>query len=352
VPGTSLSLPDGISQRDIADEIGVSVSTVSRALAGYERVSQRTIDDVRRAITTIERRRAGFDETTFTRNLIGLTTSHVSEAHTSSQLDQITGQVLGGAEAAASRLGYRIYTARDSALLLDQGNAGFLRGMAGLILAGGLVSPAILASALDAGIPACIVGGHVCDHSIASVGSNFEHGVDVLTQHLIGLGHTRIALINGPETTFTSHEKQAGYLSALIEAGLPVDRDLITHFDAFGGFDTPNAHAIIDRMLALPAPPTAFIAATDAIAVGVISILRQRGHAIPADISVAGFQDDDIATSIAPRLTTVRVHRAAWGEAAVERIVAAANGAAMRNDRLLLPVELIVRESTTTRKNA
>lgn len=346
----SVSLPPGISQREVAEEIGISISTVSRVLSGHDRVSRRTVEDVRRAIATLQDRRDGVATASLTDNLIGLTTSHVSEAHTSSQLNQITGQVLGGAESAASRLGYRVYTARDSSLLLDPRNRRFLESLSGLILAGGLISEHILQSAIEAGVPTVIVGGHVPGSVLPSVGAQNQQGFYALVQHLVELGHERIALVNGPTATYTSHEKLAGYLTAHLHAGLRIDQALVAHFDAFGGFDTPDANAIIDRLLELPEPPTAILGGTDDIAMDIVALLRQRGLSVPADVSVSGFQDDDIATSMRPRLTTIRIDRIAWGEQAVEKVVAIANGTPMRGDRLLLPIELIVRESTARRK--
>lgn len=340
------SLPAGVSQREIAEEIGISVSTVSRVLTGHEHVSKRTVDDVRRAITVINDRRNGPIFPNMTDHLIGLTTSHVSQPSGVTQLDQITGQVLGGAESAAHRLGYRMYTTRDSRLLLDEANRSFLEGLSGLILAGGMISDEVVRSAKSAGIPLCIVGGHIPGNGIPSVASDSHHGMFLATQHLIQLGHSRIALINAPELTYTTHEKRAGYLRALSEADLPIDSELMRGHPDFGMFDTLPGLQTLNHFFALELPPTAIVFGTDELAAGAMTLMQRRGLRIPHDISIVGFQDDPVALTASPQLTTVHVDRLAWGERAVERLVAMSSGHPMEGDRLLLPVDLIVRDST------
>jgi LacI family transcriptional regulator len=340
------SLPSGISQREIAEEIGISVSTVSRVLTGHDRVSKRTIDDVRRAIRVIEDRRNGSALPVVTDHLIGLTTSHISAKFGSSQLDQIAGQVLGGAEAAASRLGYRIYTTRDSGLLLNEEHRGFLESLSGLILAGGMISDDVINSAKAANIPICIVGGHIPGSGIPSVAADFHFGMFLATQHLVEQGHTRIALVNAPEQTYTTHEKRAGYLRALSEADLPIDPELIHGHPDFGTFDNMVGLQTMTQLFTLPEPPTGIVFATDELAIGGITLLQRRGIRVPLDVSIVGFQDDPVAMATSPQLTSIRIDRISWGERAVERIVAISNGHPMEGDRLLLPVELIVREST------
>lgn len=343
---SSLALPDGVSQREIAHEIGVSISTVSRALSGNDRVSRRTIDDVRRAIDSIHARRNGATASPSIQRVIGLTTSHVSDERRVTQLDLISGQILGGAEAAAHRSAHRIYTARDSKLLLDESNRETLGAMTSLILAGGLVSEQVLASAQRTGLPIVIVGGHVAASGIPSVGSDSHHGMYLATQHLIGLGHERIALVNGPGETYTSHEKLAGYLSALSEADLPIDPDLVRRHSAFGAFDSVTGLQTMNELFSLPNRPSGIVFATDDLALGGVALLLRRGLRVPDDVSVVGFHDDPIATATAPRLTTVRVDRLAWGERAVERLIAIENGQPMQAERLLLPIEFVIRDSS------
>jgi DNA-binding LacI/PurR family transcriptional regulator len=166
------------------------------------------------------------------------------------------------------------------------------------------------------------------------------------TQHLIELGHTRIALVNAPEQTYTTHEKRAGYLRALSEADLPIDPALIHGHPDFGMFDNMVGLQTMTQLFTLPEPPTGIVFATDDLAIGGITQLQRRGIRVPHDVSIVGFQDDPVAMATSPQLTSVRIDRISWGERAVERIVAISNGHPMEGDRLLLPVELIVREST------
>jgi LacI family transcriptional regulator len=102
----------------------------------------------------------------------------------------------------------------------------------------------------------------------------------------------------------------------------------------------------MDRLFALDHPPTGIIFATDELAMGAISLLERRRIPVPDQVSLIGFHDDPFATAVTPQLTTVRVDRTMWGNRAVKRVIAAERGEIMQADRLLLPVELVVRDST------
>ena len=339
-------LPDGVTQRQIADAIGISISTVSRALAGHPRVSVRTRSDVIRAIDRLNRNMSPAEMGSDQRRVIGLTHSHLVDGPALRSLDVILEQVLGGAETAARGAGYMLYTVQNSHQISDKADDPFFREVQGVIMAGGLVSPVLVDAIRANGIPAVIIGGHLPNSGIPSVGSHNLQGMRSAVSHLIALGHRRIGLVNGPTDTFTSFEKKSGYLAALAEAGIAPDLSLIRWHDGPSGFDVEDAIAMTGELLDLQERPTAIVFASDSMALAGCVACRTRNLAIPADISIVGYHDDPDAQMASPQLTSVRVNRFDWGAAAVRRMLAAIHGAQSTDDRLMLPTQLIVRGST------
>lgn len=169
-----------------------------------------------------------------------------------------------------------------------------------------------------------------------------RQGARTAVDHLLSLGHRRIAFIAGSPYTGQSAERQAAYVEALQAAGIPVDPALIVA----GRFAQTGGHAATQQLLALAEPPTAIFAANDEMAFGAIDAIHSQGLRVPEDISVVGF--DDIATSshVHPPLTTMRQPLAELSACAVGELVALIEGGGVQGKRIALPLELVVREST------
>jgi DNA-binding LacI/PurR family transcriptional regulator len=286
------------------------------------------------------------------RKVIGLTHSHVTEGPEHRGLEIILEQVLGGAELMARKRGYSLYTLQNSYLLHEPAGDAFPADVQGVITAGGLVSRSLLESIRRRGLPVVIIGGQMPDLAIPSVAANNLDGMAQATRHLLELGHRRIGLVNGPTDTCTSFEKKAGYLAALMDAGIVHDPDLIRWHDGHLGFDMAVALPMVNALLDLVDPPTALLFANDAMAHAGIAACRERGLRVPEDVSIVGFHDDPDARLALPQLTTVRVDRTGWGAAAVRRLLGEIEEGLTGSDRLLLPVELVVRDSTTCVRSA
>lgn len=335
-------LPPGVSQRQVADAIGVSISTVSRALAGHSRVSARTRLQVQTAIAELSTGNA----IGRSRRSIGLTHSHVAAGPEHRNLEIILEHVLGGAELMAHQLGYDLHTLQNSYLLREPGGSGFLSNVQGVISAGGLVNRSLIEVIQRHNLPVVVIGGHVPELGVPSVSADNVAGVRLAVEHLLQLGHRRIGLVNGPTDTYTSVEKKAGYLVALVDAGITPDPDLIRWRDGMSGFDLAQGQVLAAALLDLPDPPTALIFANDAMAHGGLAACRERGLSVPDDVSIVGYHDDPDALLAQPQLTSVRVDRHEWGGAAVRRLVDLIDDAWTTVDRLFLPVSLVVRGST------
>lgn len=136
----------------------------------------------------------------------------------------------------------------------------------------------------------------------AAVGDD-RLGGRLATRHLLDLGHTRIALVGGPDYATSATGRRDGYLQALAEAGLPPDRALIVG-DAFS-IEAGQEAAL--SLLTRPDRPTAVFAVNDSVAIGVLSVASQLGLRIPEDLSVVGYNDVPVVSRLPVPLTSVRV---------------------------------------------
>jgi DNA-binding LacI/PurR family transcriptional regulator len=179
------------------------------------------------------------------------------------------------------------------------------------------------------------------DPPLFSVGvSNWQAGLTGV-QHLLELGHRRIAMLRGYEC-LVDDARYHGYMAALSSCDVEVDRDLVARADF--RFE-PAVHAA-DKILRLPDPPTAVFAANDLEALGVIEAARQNGLSVPRDISVVGFDDSLYARASTPRLTTLQQPFVQMGEVAYRILSDLIEGREMASARVELAATLIVREST------
>jgi LacI family transcriptional regulator len=162
---------------------------------------------------------------------------------------------------------------------------------------------------------------------------------EIATAHLIQLGRRRIAHITGMMTITDAHDRLTGYKNALRAAGLPVDYRLI----AESVFNYESGYRAMQVLL--PHKPDGLFAANDMAAAGALQAIYEAGLRVPEDISVVGFDDVDIAVKTTPPLTTIRQPVSAKGEAAARLLVDLINGRVSAPQHIILPTELIIRQS-------
>jgi DNA-binding LacI/PurR family transcriptional regulator len=170
-------------------------------------------------------------------------------------------------------------------------------------------------------------------------------GIRAAVEHLAALGHTRIGHVAGPDNFVHGLARRTAWAEALAAADLPADLVVTADFTASGGAEATAA--LLDR----PDPPTAIVYANDVMAIAGMSLATARGHAVPDDLSVTGFDDTELSRHLRPALTTVRSDPMGWGAAAagllLDEIDRFLSGAADPLDDLALPpARLVVRESS------
>jgi LacI family transcriptional regulator len=179
---------------------------------------------------------------------------------------------------------------------------------------------------------------------------NFE-GARIAVEHLITLGHRRIAFIGGPllpdtsrpvNKIYTFERRATGYRAALLDAGLAVDYQLFESCNL-----TPDsAGEACKRLLEKQHDISAMFCANDEIAIGAMKALHASGYHIPEDISLVGFDNIHLVEHLTPALTTIRVNKEALGTTAVKRLLARFAEPESINVTSVLDVELITRNST------
>ena len=193
------------------------------------------------------------------------------------------------------------------------------------------------------GLPIVVIDpANVPGPDIPSVGATNWAGGIAATEHLLALGHRRIAVVSGSREILCSRARVDGYRFALERAGIAVDPALVR----FGEFRQQSGFDCAHELLALPDPPTAMFAGSDQQALGVYEAVRRLGLTIPGDLSVVGFDDLPVARWLSPPLTTVRQPLGAIGRVAAEMLVRRIDDAGFCTQRMELATELIVREST------
>jgi DNA-binding LacI/PurR family transcriptional regulator len=188
-------------------------------------------------------------------------------------------------------------------------------------------------------LPAVVVGDTVGDCPLPTVGAGQPSGVTLAVEHLIGLGHTRIAHVSGPPGLASTVLRRTAWRQAMTDAGLAPGRVVVGDFTAAGG------RRATQRLLADTAPPTAIVYANDVMAIAGIAAAHEAGLQLPADLSVVGHDNVMLAAHLTPALTTIHQDVPALGAESARALLALVGGKQPSPARLPEP-GLVVRAST------
>jgi DNA-binding LacI/PurR family transcriptional regulator len=326
---------------DIARLAGVSVSTVSRALAGSKVVNEET----RRRVSELAR------QLNYTIN-VGAQNLRLKQNRTVAVVvpfDPDTRQhlsdpfflsLIGSLADALTDRGYEMLLSRVDASALNLGAQSYEAGRAaGIVLVGQWRHHDQLNEMAIRGVPLVVWGGQLPGQSYATVGSENRQGGLLATRHLIAQGAKRIAFFGDPQLPEVGLRHE-GYLQALKEARRKADPQLLCP----APFVDEAIVAEVERLVASGAPFDAIFAASDLMAMTIVSTLRRLGRNVPDDVLVAGYDDIELARYFHPPLTTVRQPIVEAGRALIDELMSQLSGARPRSS--LLPTTLQVREST------
>ncbi|HWI66007.1 MAG TPA: substrate-binding domain-containing protein, partial [Symbiobacteriaceae bacterium] len=183
--------------------------------------------------------------------------------------------------------------------------------------------------------------GRLDDHQPANWVNNDNVAVGAMAaEHLMSRGHRRIALINGPVDTLVALDRREGYRKALTRAGLAPAPEL----EADGGFSKEGGTRAMHQLLNLPEPPTAVFCADDAMAVGAIIALKERGR--NGQVALVGVNDDPLTALTDPPLSTIRIPVFDLGATAARMLTEVLRRRVDGHRQVILPSQLVIRESS------
>ena len=324
---------------DVAKRAGVSPATVSRVIQGASNVRPATRERVLCAIEDL-----GYVPSAAAQSLRSKRT-HTLALVVSDITNTFWTTVARGVEDEAQTQGYAVLLCNTDESLAKQ-----LRYLDLLIrqqVDGVIIAPYDLdARHLDKlrqrKIPTVLVDRRIEGWDVDSVCGDSISGARALVQHLIELGHTRIAVVSGPANTSTAEDRITGYCLALTQAGLPCDPRLIVRGEFRSGMGQSLTHSLLDEGL----NPSAIFATNNAIAMGVIDALGTRGLHIPQDIALVSFDDLPNASHLFPFLTVVTQPAYDMGVNAAQLLLSRLNSEVeLRPRHVVLPTRLVVRHS-------
>jgi LacI family transcriptional regulator len=323
--------------RDVAREAGVGLGTVSRVLGGHPHVGDETRQRVTAAIE-----RLGYHPSTSARALSRGRT-HTIEVIVPLLTRYYYFEVLRGVLVVVANTDYCLNirvlerpTDREQAFVqVDR------RGHPdGLLLVRVRPSGDLVARLARAGVPAVLVDAPYPD--LPDVGADHRAAAMMMMEHLLSLGHRRVALADRPDDPFDAsvlRARRQGYRDALARAGIRHRSE----YEQPAEWSAEGGAAALDALLALTEPPTAVFAGSDTQAIGVLERARQRGLTVPGDLAVCGYGDIELARYLG--LTTVRVPMRAMGERATASLLEAIEHRGGTPTQVRLPAELVVRST-------
>lgn len=326
-----------VTLNEVARAAGVSPTAVSRHLNKSIALPKATADRIDDAVAQL-----GYRPNALAKRLskgkaetIGLATPDIS--------NPFFAELASTIEAAAAERGYGVslLSTRGSAMReIEAVNQLADRYFDGLIMIAAQPDDGTLGALIGQCRNIVLLDEDVAEAEAPRVFVENAAGARMATEHLIAMGHRDIALIAGPKGLLSASERVDGFRATMKAQGLPIDEERILQ----GAFTREFGHEAALAVARMSPRPTAILACSDYLSVGVLSAFHQLGLSVPEDISLVGFDDMPLSDLLDPPLTTIRQPIAEMGRIALDRLLASINGADVPAITRL-PVELIRRKS-------
>lgn len=329
-----------ISLKDLARELGVSIATVSRALRNSPEIGTEMQQRVKELARQLNYRPNPFAQSLRKEapRIIGVVVPNLVTHYYASVLD--------GIEEEAAEEGYSVISANShedveaETRAIDNFIGMHVEGIVAC-LAQTTTDYAHFEELSEMGIPLVFFGRTCLAEKFSSVKANGDEAAQLATEHLISTGCRRIAFVGGPNHLDMVRRRKHGYLEALREARIPIDRNLV----ACGSIDYKLAMERTKEMLLQPERPDAILAFNDIITFAALTAIRTVGLCVPEDVSLIGFTDDAHVQYVTPRLTAIEDQSKLMGRTACRLLLDNISG----NHKIchkIVPQKLVIREST------
>lgn len=328
-----------VTVKDVAEKSGVSVSTVSHVINGTRFVSEELKVKVRDAMVALEYKPNLIARSLRTKrsNVLGLILADITNPYYSEiarnieYLGHLQDYTVMLCNSEGDPIKEEFYIRRLSEARAD-----------GIIIISSKILPELLKEMIGENLPVIFIDKHGSGIQGDLIAIDEFEGGRLATEHLITLGHHRIACVNGVSVNYLNLERVNGYRSAMAAAGLPIDEQLIIS----SGFDVVDGYRNGTKLLEMKDKPTAIFATGDLIAYGVIQAAYKIGIRIPEELSVVGFDDIYLSKFIVPPLTTIKQPLYEISEAAINCFFERMENNQKTGRTIHYNVHLEVREST------
>lgn len=331
--------------KDVAEQAGVSISAVSIYLNDRAGISQETRKRIGEAIEELGYQprangRKGKAPVQAAVRYIGLLTEKLPIYS-----DHFYAEVTHAIQAEAERLGYGLVLGTLDPGKLDLPRVVTEQQMSGhIVIGGGDITDELIARLAQSKVPLLLVDNESFVDELDSIMVDNHRGAYLAVQHLIDLGHRRIAIICGPAKYKTLQQRLHGYTAALTDAGIAIKPQWIQPSISQG--QPRKGYLEMKQLLAIEDRPTAVFAVSDRSAFGALDAIREADLLVPDDISLVGFDNVNSSIHTYPPLTTVGANRQAMGVAAMQRMHALVRGEASSPVKTVLYMHLVLRQST------
>jgi LacI family transcriptional regulator len=329
-----------VSLKDLAQQLGVSIATVSRALHGSPEIGKEMQQRVQALAQQLNYRPNPFAQSLRCEapKVIGVVVPNLVTHYYAAVLD--------GIETEARKSGYSVISANshesqaDEARAIDNFNSMHVEGIIAC-LAQDTTDYSHFLEISQMGIPLVFFGRTCLTEQFSSVTANGDEAAQQATQHLIDTGSHRIAFLGGPNHLDMVRRRKHGYLEALRENRLPIDRTIVV-------CDRIDYDVALQKTLDLlqrPDRPDAILAFNDIITFAAFTAIKQQGLRIPEDVALIGFTDDVHARYVTPKLSAIEDQSSLMGQTACQLLLKSIAGDT-KIYKKIVPQQLVIRESS------
>jgi len=334
-----------VSLKDMAKRLGVSIATVSRALHSNPEIGKEMQNKVKALAKELNYRPNPFAQSLRSEapKMIGVVVPNLVTHYYAAVLD--------GIETEARKAGYSVISANshesqaDETRAIDNFNSLHVDGIIAC-LAQDTTNYSHFEEISEMGIPLVFFGRTCMSERFSCVTANGDEAAQQATQHLIDTGSRRIAFIGGPNHLDMVRRRKHGYLEALRENRLPIDRDLV----ACDRIDYDVAMKATLRMLEMPNRPDAILAFNDIITFAAFTAIKQKGLKIPEDVALIGFTTDVHSQYVTPRMSAIEDQSGLMGQTACQLLLRQIAGD-NKIYKKIVPQKIVIRDTSAKNKS-
>ena len=332
-----------VTLKDIAERVGKSIPTVSRALGDFADISPETRREVQRVA-----REMGYEPSVTARNLQRKRTDAIAlimpPARNLRFSDPFFGELISGVVERTGEHGFTLAISTDTS---DDPRETYLKQIRsrqadGFIIVRTRRQDDRINLLREHNVPFVAFGRTDGDNDFHFVDEDGTAGVRQVVDHLIDLGHRRLACISEPLSLTKSYQRVAGFWQGLDAHGIEQGDDLFIE----ANFRQQSGEEAAEHLLAMAEPPTAIVACNDLLALGAMNAVRKRGLAVGRDVSVTGFDDIMLAEYANPGLTTVHLPAAKMGSLVADMLVRLIKQETLAEEQIIIDPTFVLRAST------